>query len=514
LISAGRLNLLSAINSHHPYFLFTKNSRQGVFLLLCQEGDENPNYAYPMAEGYPLLYLFYTLYTKNITYKEGSNLKRKLTIVLTSVLALSTMLAACGTKPADNSGAAATSAPAGKIKLSIWHNYSGDDLRAKAVRGQIDKFKAAHPEVELDAQAIPPDGYRQRLKTVAAANEMPDIFYTNSGTSIEEFYKGNLIQPITPLLDKYPEWKNNFNPGAFDPLSFDKQVYATPLGGSATSLFYYNKSLFDQANVKVPTTWDELMTAVKTFKDKKITPISLGNKAAWLAQSSILSSLANRVTGTEWFMNAAKQEGAKFTDPEFVQALTYFKSLADAGAFQDGFNSLDNTQMEQYFIQGKAAMMIDGSWALTNMATGTKEQLDQVGIGVLPSIPGGKGDPNSISGGPGGGLALSKKVTGKQLDAALELIYTVSGPEGMTAIANSNSLVNYKVDPDKSKVTPLFLKAFELYKTVKLTPVYDAYLSSAGTDAINNGLQELLMGGKPQDMAKKLQDAQAKALGK
>ncbi|WP_171650457.1 extracellular solute-binding protein [Paenibacillus foliorum] len=444
-------------------------------------------------------------------------MKRKAIIVCTSVLALSTILAACGNEPAKTAQAGGEKAqpPAQKVKLSIWHNFSGDDLRAKAVRAQIEKFKTAHPEVELDAQAIPPDGYRQRLKTVAAANEMPDVFYTNAGTSIQEFYDGGLIQPISQLLDKNPDWKKNFTPGAFDPLSFDNKVYATPLSGSATSLFFYNKSLFDKYNVKVPTTWDELTTAIKTFKDNKVTPISLGNKAAWLAQSSILSSLADRVTGTEWFLKAAKQDGAKFTDPEFVQALTNMKSLADAGAFQQGFNSLDNTQMEQYFIQGKAAMMIDGAWALTNMAaSGTKEQLDQVKVTVLPSIPGGKGDPNSISGGPGGGLALSKKATGKQLDAALELIYTVSGPEGISAIAHSNSIVNYKIDLDQSKVTPLFFEAFNLYKSVKLTPVYDAYLTSAGTEAINNGLQELLIGGKPEDVAKKLQDAQVKALGK
>lgn len=445
-------------------------------------------------------------------------MKKKPTVMSASVLALTMLLAACGQggeAGGSNESSGNGQAAEEKIKLSIWHNFSGDDLRAQAVRAQIDKFKAAHPEVELDAQAIPPDGYRQRLKTVAAANEMPDVFFTQSGTSIKEFYDGGLIQPITPLLDKYPDWKSNFMPGAFDRLSFNNEVYATPLSGSATSLLFYNKSLFDQHKVKVPATWDELMTAVKTFKDNGITPISLGNKASWLAQSSILSALADRVTGTDWFLKAAAQEGAKFTDPEFVQALTYFKQLGDAGAFQQGFSSLDNTQMEQYFIQGKAAMMIDGAWALTNMAAaGTEEQLGQVEVTTLPAISGGKGEANAISGGAGGGLALSKKVTGKQLDAALELIYTVSGPEGMQAIVNSNSIVNYKVDPDPSKVMPLFNKAFTLFKSAKLTPVYDAYLTSAGTEAINNGLQELLMGGSPEEIAAKLQEAHARELGK
>jgi len=443
-------------------------------------------------------------------------MKKKIAASLASVMAIAT-IAACG-QPAENgaSGGAKTDTPAAeKVKLSIWHNFSGDDLRAKAVRAQIDKFKAAHPEVELDAQAIPPDGYRQRLKTVAAADEMPDVFFAHSGSGIKEFHDGGLIQPITPLLTKYPDWKSNFTPGAFDPLSFNDQVYAVPINASVTSLFFYNKSLFDKHGVTVPKTWDELQTAVKAFKEKGITPISLGNKAAWLAQSSILSSLADRVTGSDWFLKAAKQEGAKFTDPEFVQALTLLKGLSDAGAFQQGFNSLDNTQMEQYFISGKAAMMIDGAWALTNMAaTGTKEQLDQVEVAVLPSVPGGKGDPNTLSGGAGGGLAVNKKLTGKKLDAALELIYTVSGPEGMKAVAESNTIVNYKVDVDQSKVTSLFYKAYNLSKTVKFTPVYDAYLSSQGAEAINNGLQELLMGGKPEEIAKKLQDAQARSLGK
>lgn len=443
-------------------------------------------------------------------------MKKKPLAITASAAALSLLLAACGQGGAENTGAEGNTADAAspKIKLSIWHNFSGDDLRAQAVRAQIDKFKTEHPDIELDAQAIPPDGYRQRLKTVAAADEMPDVFFTQSGTSIKEFYDGGLIQPITPLLDQYPDWKNNFIPGSLDTLSFDGQVYATPLSGSATSFLFYNKSLFEEYKVKVPTTWDEMMTAVKTFNDNKITPISLGNKASWLAQSSIISSLADRVTGTEWFKKAVAQDGAKFTDPEFVQALSLFKELADAKAFQTGFNSLDNTQMEQYFIEGKAAMMIDGAWALTNMAaSGTEEQLNQVDVTILPSVPGGKGDPNSMSGGSGGGLALSKHVEGDQLKAALDLIYTVSGPEAMEAIANSNSIVTYNVEPDQTKVMPLFYKAFNLYKSVNLTPVYDAYLTSSATEAVNNGLQEISMGGNPEDIAKKIQEAQARELG-
>ena len=111
-------------------------------------------------------------------------------------------------------------------------------------------------------------------------------------------------------------------------------------------------------------------------------------------------------------MKAVDQNGAKFTDPEFVQSLTYLQQLGKAGAFQEGFNSIDNTQMEQMFAQGKAAMMIDGGWALPNLAaSASKEALANLAVTVLPSVPNGKGDPNTLSGVVGTGLGMSKKVT-------------------------------------------------------------------------------------------------------
>lgn len=430
-----------------------------------------------------------------------------------ALLMMAVFLTACGQSGSDTKTADSTSKDK-KVKLTVWHNFAGDDLRAKTVRSLIEQFTKDNPDIELDAQAIPVDGYRQRLSTVAAANELPDVFFVYAGSQSKELYKAGLLQPITELVDKNQDWKNKFLPGAFEPYTFEpNQIYSAPIGMSATSILYYNKSLFEKHSVKVPTTWDEMMTAIKVFNENKITPIALGNKAPWVAQSTILGSLADRVTGTEWFKNAAAQKGAKFTDPQFIESLGYFKQLVDNKAFQEGANSIDNTQAEQYFIQGNAAMMVSGAWTLTNLAaSSSEEQMKNIEVTVLPSIPGGKGEANTISGGAGGGLALSKRTTGEQKEAALKLIYAVSGPDAQKAIAESNSMVMYDTQVDKSKVSSLYYKAFELVKKTGITPVYDAYLSADAGDTINNGLQELMMGGSVDAVAKKLQDAQARSV--
>ncbi|CAM3212712.1 extracellular solute-binding protein [Paenibacillus lupini] len=434
-------------------------------------------------------------------------MNKKLSIVATSLVTTSILLAACGSNGDTNSNSNGKE----KVMLSLWHNYTGDDQRAQTMRAIIEQYQKDHPEVELDVQAIPPDGYRTRLKTVAAANEMPDLFVMWPGVMTKEFQSGNLLQPINELLDSKKEWKDGFLPGSFDGFSIGEDIFSAPIALSPTSILYYNKSILEENGLQPPKTWDELMNAVTVLKEKKITPIALGNKAAWLAQSSIFSSLADRVTGTEWFLKAAAQDGAKFTDPEFVEALTYLQDLGKAGAFQDGFNSIDNTQMEQYFAQGKAAMMIDGGWALTNLAaSASKETLEQMGATVLPSIPGGKGDPNTISGVVGTGIGMSSKVKDAKKQAAYDLMYAMAGPDAQKRVLESNQLVSYKVDLDKTKVTPIFAEVYDLVNSVTTTPVYDGVMSSAVADELNNGLQDLLMGGKPEEIAKKVQAAQEK----
>ncbi|MFF2093700.1 extracellular solute-binding protein [Paenibacillus sp. NPDC058174] len=441
-------------------------------------------------------------------------MKKRLALVAIAALLISILAACGGTNDKEKTNEGGKPAGGEKVKLSLWHNFTGDDLRAQTMRSIIEQFQKDHPNVTLDIQAIPPDGYKTRLKTVAAAGEMPDVFILSNGSMTQEFSAAGLIQPVNDLIDSHQEWKDGFMPNSFDAFTVDGNIYSAPMGLSPTSILYYNKSILEQNGLTVPKTWDELMNAISVLKGKGITPIALGNKAAWLAQSSIFSSLADRVTGTEWFLKAVKQDGASFTDPEFVQALTYMQDLGKAGAFQDGFNAIDNTQMEQMFAQGKAAMMIDGGWALSNLASNANaEALEQMGATVLPTIPGGKGEPNTLSGVVGVGMGLGKDATGVKKDAAFELIYAMSGPDAQKRTLESNQLVSYKVELDKSKVSPIFSEVYELVNNVKLTPVYDGKLTSAGGEAVNNGLQELLMGGKPEDIAKKIQDAQSKALG-
>ena len=63
----------------------------------------------------------------------------------------------------------------------------------------------------------------------------------------------------------------------------DGKYYGVPFDWGAVGMFY-NKALFKQAGLdpeKPPTTWTELLDAVKALKAAGITPIAIGEKDKW-----------------------------------------------------------------------------------------------------------------------------------------------------------------------------------------------------------------------------------------
>ncbi|CAM4474515.1 MAG: extracellular solute-binding protein [Paenibacillus macerans] len=435
-------------------------------------------------------------------------LTQKWIAMICSAAMLALLLAGCG---GGGETAGSGSGNGGeKVSISIWHNWTGQDAKAVAMRKIIEDFRAQNPDIEVVDEGLPTDGLKTRLRTVAAADEMPDLFVMWPDAMTKEFVKGDLLQPIDDELNANPDWKNGFIPNALDGYTVDGKIYSVPMNLAPSSFIFYNDTLFKKYNVKVPETWEELEAAIQTFNDNGVIPIALGNKANWVAQSTFFSTVADRITGTDWFLKAVEQNGAKFTDPEFIEALKTFQKLGEINAFQEGFNSLDETQMMQLYFQGNAAMVVNGGWALANLVNNAPpEVLDNTHITIVPAIAGGKGDPATTSGVVGTGLGVSKKLDGGKKEAAMKLFYALAGPDGQKATLDSSTLVSYNIELDKSKAHPLFVELYDLVQGIKIVPVYDSKLGSATVEVVNNGLQELLMGGNPETIARKIQDTQA-----
>ena len=402
-------------------------------------------------------------------------------------------------------GAAAASGP---VKISVWHSFVGADQRAEFMEKRIAAFRAAYPEIEIDEQKIPRDQYQTKLKTLAAAGELPDGFLIWPNAMTKEFSSAGLLADINDVLAQETAWRDSLLPRALEEFSFNSKTYTAGLGVSLTSMLFYNKALFQQHGVKVPTTYDEFKTAVQVFASKGIIPIAHGNKAKWPIQSEIFSLVANRVTGTQWLVDVLANKGAKFTDKPFIDALSIMKELADLGAFNKDYNSIDDVQMRGYFYRGEAAMMFCGSWVLPDIIKNTPAEFKQnVEITVFPAVAGGAGDPAVMTGVSSTGIAINAKASPAKKAALAKLIMFLTNDEAQRMYMDYNIPVSSRtVEPDLAKVDPLYAKTVTLMKAHPLVTVYDSALNSEQTEIVNNGIQGVMLGvTKPADLAKQLQ---------
>jgi raffinose/stachyose/melibiose transport system substrate-binding protein len=109
-------------------------------------------------------------------------------------------------------------------------------------------------------------------------------------------------------------------------------------------------------------------------------------------------------------------------------------------------------------------------------------------------------------------MALGSKAHGEARNAALRLIYAMSGPDAQRQTLESNQLVSYKINLDRNKVSPIFAEVYELVNSVTFTPVYDGYMPREAAELLNEGLGQLLAGEtEPEALAARLQETMEKA---
>lgn len=419
----------------------------------------------------------------------NKTLKFLTSLVLISVTTFA--FAGCSSNKKDDSGSDKNST----VTLSYWDIFVGADAHTKYMKQLLDDFEAANPKIKITEQGIPNDQYKTKLQTQAAAKQLPDMFINWPGALTQQFANNGLISDITDALNNNADWKNGFFKGSYDDYTVNGKIYSVPIEESLTSVVYYNKPLFDKYNLQYPKTFDDLLNVVKVFNSNNIIPISMGDKASWMAQSCIISSMGDHMTGTDWFKNAAANKGNKFTDPIFVKALDKLKQLADAKAFNKDFMTLDDNQQRNAFANGNAAMMIDGSWAINDLATkASPDALKNIEVEQIPGFSDGKGDQTTLAGATGIGIQINSQASKAKKDAALKFIEYITSEKSFETAVKNNVLVPYNVTLDTSSLNPVFVKTMKLSKDHSLSPAYDSLLSAPAADATNNGLQSLLVG--------------------
>jgi raffinose/stachyose/melibiose transport system substrate-binding protein len=417
---------------------------------------------------------------------------------LVLLLMFTFLIAGCssGKSTTSNSGGE------GVKELTLW---SVETDRRPFVEKSIEKFNASHKDIQIKAEFFEDEAYKTKMKVALAGNKMPDLFTYWSGETFKTLVDAGAVGDITEHLNQDASFKENMLPGGWDAYTFDGKTYGIPYSLNSVAL-WYNKEIFEKNGLTPPKTYDELLEVVDKLNAKNITPITVAGKDRW----PILhwyAYLAQRIGGAEPF-DKAKSGETNFAEKSFVEAGEKLKELAiEKKGFVNGFLGLDYAAAASIFTSGKAAMYLQGDWAISEFVK-DEAFTKKVGFVPFPVVEGGKGEQQIFHGGFGNGYAISAKT---DQDAAYEAIKFLSSAEERKPIAEELGVTSAmaNVELDQSNMNPL---AYEYLTYISENAkgffgYYDQQLDPKRADQFMNITSAIV--GKPDvDVKKELESIQ------
>jgi len=222
--------------------------------------------------------------------------------------------------------------------------------------GLAAQFEKENPDIRVVVQNVPDP--ETALRTRLVKDDVPDVMTLNGNGTFGELASAGIFTDYSddPVLDE-------INPGFVKVLQSLGQsgpgaVNGIPFAANASGVLY-NEELFAQQGVEVPTTWDELIDAAKTFQAAGITPFygMLGD--AWTPQSP-LAPLSAQTQPADFFQerfadDTTFQAGWRTAIDELGELYQYTQPDPVSSNYQDGTRA---------FAEGKSAMLLLGSYAV------------------------------------------------------------------------------------------------------------------------------------------------------
>lgn len=387
------------------------------------------------------------------------------------------------------------------ITLKLWHVWAAEsESNRKPFLKVLDNYLTAYPNSELEIDETEAQTYQTKIKTTAAANELPDVFYYQGGGLLKNFVNADKIL----CLDEYLKdgTMDRIMPGTLVNMTYGGKVYALPYT-LACAVFFVNRELFEQNGIKIPETYNELVTAVKAFRAKGITPMTMGGKDLWPI-TQYFDIMALRDAGYQTCKDALNKK-VSFEDPGILDAATKFQELVKLKAFNEGALGITRDESEVPFYEGKIPMYVNGNWTCGNINKDGSKVKGKILALKFPLIEGGKGDINDFTGGAADVFCASSSTQYK--DEAANCVKYITENHSREAFLAGAGMPTWKFEFDEAKIDPLTIQVVNNTKKAKsFTLWWNSSLESKDSELYQNELVKLFaLKVTPEEFCKDMQ---------
>ncbi|CAM4000084.1 sugar ABC transporter substrate-binding protein [Paenibacillus alkaliterrae] len=397
-------------------------------------------------------------------------MKKKISLFVLATTLTITMLTACGgnneianggkTQPAGGNESAETKT----LRFATWD--TGDALKIQQDIAM--KFEASHPGTKVQVEAYA-DGFDQKLAAGFGATNPPDVMYMWDFPTYHQS-----LEPLDSYASEDKDLnKEDFYAGLFNYGTIDGKLYGIP-AGFTTRVMYYNKKMFDDANIPYPQDgwlWSDFLDISEKLTDKTKKQYGFGVRAendTYDLQGFVWSN------GGSYISDDGKTINGYMNSKETAEAIQMFGDMVKNGsAVLTGGKGQQSG--EDIFKGGKIAMWESGIWPL--------ESFKQAGIDIgtveMPAFP-GKPVKGVVA-----ESALSIAKDSKQKDLAWEFIkYYVSNEAIKMRVADLPVRISV-VNELKKDQDPLYKPYYTMLERSDNTP---AFLMNTKWNEVNRQL--------------------------
>ena len=222
-------------------------------------------------------------------------------------------------------------------------------------------------------------------------------------------------------------------------------MLCAPFGDVTVFGMVYNKQIFADNNLEIPTTWDELMEECETLKEKGIIPVYTSGAAdnEWTLQIISIDSRAKQEIQTPGAAEKLNTHKALWTDMEYEKyALEKQMELIDKGYTNETFLSDTYADAQEALITGQAAMYPSATFITSEIQSiaESDEEFENIGMFVLPS---NEADSDKALLAPPNGFLIPKGT--EKADLVKQLLLELCSPENHSGIPSVNGVeVDFK----------------------------------------------------------------------
>lgn len=320
-----------------------------------------------------------------------------------------------------------------------WWDTSNATNEAPTYKALVKEFEAANKNIKVKYVNVPFDQAQNKFDTAAGATGAPDILRSEVGWT-PAFAKKGFFLPLDGTEALKDQGK--FQPSLIKQAQYDGKTYGVPFVTDTLALVY-NKELFEKAGItEAPKSWDDLKKAAATVKDKTGVDGYWGSTQAYYAQSFLYGEGTDTVDVAQKkiTVNSAEAKKAYGTWLDLFDGKGLHKADTTADAY---------AHIQDAFVNGKVASIIQGPWEITNFYKGSAFK-DKANLGIATVPAGGAGK----AGAPTGGHNLSVYAGSDKAhqEASLKFINFMTSAKSQETIALKNSTLPTRDDAYTAEV--------------------------------------------------------------